>query len=126
MKASIATFTKALRGVFADRGARSTMVVAILIYSVLYPQPYTGEVIRDVPLVAVDHDGSIASHDLLRRIGNTDGARIAAVVTDLPAAREMFFDRQAHGIVLIPSRFEETLLSGRPHQSQPLGMRAIR
>lgn len=114
MRAFISAFLSALGGVFADKGARSTMVAAILIYSVLYPQPYTGEVIRDVPLVAVDQDQSVASRDLLRRIGNTDGARIAAVVSDLPAARDLFFARKAHGILLIPPRFEEDLLSGRP------------
>ena len=89
------------------------MVVAIVIYCVLYPQPYLGEVVREVPVVAVDQDGSTASRELLRRIASSDSAEIVSVVAYLPAARRIFYARQAYGIVVVPPRFEENLLSGQ-------------
>lgn len=114
MKGFFRAVADSLRGVFADPRAKSTMVVALLLYGFLYPQPYVGEVVRDVPIAVVDQDGSGLSREFLRRVEANESTSIAAVVPDLPAAQDMFFSRRAYGILLIPAGFEETLLDGRP------------
>ncbi|ABS17393.1 MULTISPECIES: ABC transporter permease [Hyphomicrobiales] len=113
MRSLFAGILAALRQVAADPGAKSTMIAAIVIYCVLYPQPYLGEVVREVPVVAVDQDGSTASRELLRRVASSDSAEIVSIVADLPAAKQLFYARQAYGIVVVPPRFEEDLLSDR-------------
>nr|WP_319248126.1 ABC transporter permease [uncultured Celeribacter sp.] len=112
------TFLKAvlnaLRDVLADPGARSTMVAAIFIYSLLYPQPYVGELVRDVPVVAIDQDNSTASRAFLRNLDASDRVEIVQSVATMEAARAVFYQRDAYGIVLIPQDFEQDLLSNRP------------
>jgi ABC-2 type transport system permease protein len=102
----------ALQQLFADAAARSVMVVSIVIYALLYPQPYTAEVVRDVPVAVVDQDGSTTSRALIRRIDAAESARVAATVADLPAAQALFFARKVSGVVIVPPDFERDLLNG--------------
>lgn len=103
-----------LRGLLGDSSARMTMIAGILIYSVLYPQPFVGEVVRDVPIVAIDQDNSTSSRAFLRQIDATDLVAIVSAVPDMDAARDAFFRREVYGIVIIPAGFEKDLLAGRP------------
>lgn len=104
----------ALRGLLGDSSARATMIAGILIYSVLYPQPYVGEVVRDLPIVIIDQDNSTASRSLLRKIDVSDQVKIVSSATSISEAREAFFRRDVYGIVLIPTEFELKLLAGKP------------
>lgn len=108
-----AAFLDAIRRLFADKGARMTMVVSILIYACLYPQPYTGEIVRDVPIAVIDQDQSTASRELRRRVDNSDQVAVVAQVDGLPAAQEMFNARDVYGVLVIPPDFERDLLHGR-------------
>lgn len=103
----------ALKDLFANKSARMTMVVSILIYACMYPQPYVGEIVRDVPMAIIDQDGSTASRELTRRLDATDGIKLTAVTSTLPEAERLFYERKVHGIVLIPTNFERDLLRGR-------------
>ncbi|OKL45825.1 ABC transporter permease [Pseudovibrio exalbescens] len=104
----LATF----QGIARNRAALSTMVAALLIYSVFYPQPYRGEVVREVPMAVVDQDQSTMSRDFIRRVDVTDSAHVAYRVPDMLAAQDLFFERKIDGIVVIPPDFEQNLLSG--------------
>jgi len=104
----------ALLAVLRDASARSTMIAGILIYSVLYPQPYVGEVVRDVPVIAIDQDNSTASRSFLRQTDASEKVAITASAPDIGAARDAFFRRDVWGIVIIPAGFEGNLLAGRP------------
>ncbi len=110
----LAAMADALTRLFADKGARMTMIVSILIYACLYPQPYAGEVVRDIPIAVIDQDGSTASRAFLRRLDSSDSVAIAAVVDAMPQAERMYFARDVFGIVLIPDNFERDLLAGDP------------
>ncbi len=103
-----------LRSLLGDSSARMTMIAGILIYSVLYPQPFVGEVVRDVPVVAIDQDNSTESRSFLRQIDATDQVAIVSAVPNMDAARDAFFRRDVYGIVIIPAGFEADLLAGRP------------
>ncbi|MFC3612727.1 ABC transporter permease [Lutimaribacter marinistellae] len=104
---------RALKALLADPGARATMLVSIVIYSMLYPQPYRTEVVRDMPIAVIDQDGSGASRTLFRRIDNADTVAILASVNSLAEAEEMFFRREVFGVVIVPPFFERDLLDGR-------------
>lgn len=106
-------FRCAFAAIFKDRAAFSVMVLAIIIYGLLYPQPYLGEVVREVPVVAVDQDNSATSREFLRRIGAYDTVQIVGSVPDMVAARRSLQERQAFAIVVVPKLFERVLLAGR-------------
>lgn len=103
-----------LRNLFADSSARMTMIAGILVYSALYPQPFVGEVLRDVPIAVIDQDNSTESRKLLRHIDANDQVAIMAAVPNMEAARDAFFKRDVYGIVIIPAGFERNLLTGAP------------
>lgn len=104
----------ALRNLLGDTSARMTMIAGILIYSALYPQPFVGEVLRDVPVTIIDQDNSTASRSFLRQIDASDQVDIVSAVPNMDAARDAFFRRDVYGIVIIPAGFERNLLAGRP------------
>ncbi|GGO80309.1 hypothetical protein GCM10011348_16660 [Marinobacterium nitratireducens] len=104
----------ALGRLFSDPASRATMVMSIIIYAIIYPQPYSAEVIRDVPVAVVDQDGSNASRELIRRIDAAEGARVLATVDGLPQAESLFYARRITGLVIVPANFERDLLNGDP------------
>ncbi|MGO9173515.1 MAG: ABC transporter permease [Rhodomicrobium sp.] len=106
-------FRTEFRRIWRDPGAASTMVLAVLIYAVFYPQPYLNEAVRRVPVIVVDQDASATSRELIRRIDATDGAAVAASATDMQAARDAFFARKVSAIVVVPVDFERDLMAGR-------------
>ncbi len=110
----LSAMADAIARLFADKGARMTMIVSILIYACLYPQPYVGEVVRDVPIAVVDHDGSVSSRSLRRQMDNSDSVAVIAQANDMPEAERLFLERDVYGVVLIPPGFERDLLDGRP------------
>lgn len=103
-----------IRTLLADDSAKSTMIVGILIYSVLYPQPYVGEVLRDVPVVVIDQDNSTASRTLVREIDVTDLVDVTMSAPDMKTARDAFYRRDVYGIVVIPAGFEADILASHP------------
>ncbi len=103
----------AVLAIWADKGARSTMLGATLFFSVFFPQPYLNEVVRDMPVAVVDQDGSTLSRELIRRIDAADAVAVARYAPDLPSARALFLTREVHGIVVVPPKFERDVLAGR-------------
>lgn len=103
----------AIMAIWRDRGARSVMLLATLFFSVFFPQPYLHEVVRDMPVVVIDQDGSTLSRELIRRIDAADSVAVTRYASDMTAAREMFLRREVYGIVMVPPRFERDLLAGR-------------
>ena len=45
-----------MRRILNDRGVFGLIVLAPVIYGVLYPQPYLGQLLRDIPIAVVDQD----------------------------------------------------------------------
>ncbi|SHJ79143.1 ABC-2 type transport system permease protein [Aureimonas altamirensis DSM 21988] len=113
MRTWLAEFRDAFAAIFTDRAAFSVMVLAIVVYGLLYPQPYLGEVVREAPVVVVDQDNSATSRELLRRIDAHDTVEIAGSVPDMVAARRALQERRAFAILVIPEFFERDLLAGR-------------
>ena len=64
----LTVFSNELRRIFTSRPAFGAMVVAIIIYAFLYPQPYLAELLHDVPIAVIDQDSTSSSRELIRRI----------------------------------------------------------
>jgi ABC-2 type transport system permease protein len=89
------------------------IILAAVVYSVFYPQPYLNEALRNVPIAVVDRDGTQSSRELARLVDATPDVAVARVLPDVAAAEREVYLRNVFGILLIPQYFERDLLHGR-------------
>jgi len=98
--------------VLRNPGTLLVFLGGLLVYSMMYPLPYTNQVIREVPVVPVDLDRSAMSRRLLRWADATEEVRLAAPAPDLAAARDRVMLEGAGGALVIPEGFERAVLRG--------------
>ena len=99
------------RMVFRDPGVLLILVGAIILYSFFYPIPYLPQVLKEVPVVPVDLDGSSLSRKLLRMV---DAGELVRLVEPAPGVAEAEARvRAAGGVIVIPVDFERMILLGQ-------------
>ena len=98
---------KELRKTVSDVGVLVFFIIVPLLYPLLYAYLYGGEVVREVPVVAVDDCRSTTSREFLRKSDATPDLKIVS------EARNVLHNHKAYGIIQIPSEFESTLADGR-------------
>ena len=103
-----------VRRVLADRGVMGLMVLAPFLYGALYPQPYVGQLLRDLPIVVVDHDRTEISRRLISTLDADAGLQVAVRADTLAEAQAALFGRRVFGIVEIPDGTTRDLLKGDP------------
>lgn len=106
-------FKAELRSMIRDEGVLIFFFLVPLAYPLLYSFIYTNEVLREVPIVVVDDNRTPTSRDYLRRIDATPDVRIIDYSSDMEAARARVRQRDAYGIVYIPSDFTKCLSEGK-------------
>ncbi|MBV8186028.1 MAG: ABC transporter permease, partial [Alphaproteobacteria bacterium] len=109
VRAFVAEYTGALR----DRGAFGLIVLAPLIYGVLYPQPYLGQLVRAIPIAVVDDDSTDLSRRLVQGLNVHEALRVAARPSTLAEAQTALQRREVFAIVDIPYGTERDVLAGR-------------
>lgn len=100
--------------ILADRGALMILVLGALGYAFFYPVPYLNQVVRSVPVVVVDPDGTALSRRLTRMVDATEAVRVDAVVTSAAEAERRVRRGEAHGVLAIPAGFQADVLRGEP------------
>jgi ABC-2 type transport system permease protein len=109
----IACFAGEYRQALAERGAFGLMVLAPIIYGAFYPQPYLGQVVRDIPIAVVDDDSSEVSRQLIQGLNAHEAVRVVARPSTLAEAQAMLARREVFGIVEIPAGTERDVMAGR-------------
>lgn len=107
-------FRNELTRMLTLRPAFAVLILATCLYAAFYPQPYVNEALRDLPIAIVDHDGTLGSQELARRIDATPDVAITMALPDLATAQHEVYARHISGILFIPQYFERDLLHGRP------------
>jgi ABC-2 type transport system permease protein len=93
-----------------DPGALLILVVAVLAYGAIYPVPYSSQVVRDVPILVVDEDGSGLSRLLARMADAHPSTQVTgSVESEAAAEREIAAGRAAAALV-IPRGFERDVM----------------
>ncbi len=105
-------FTAEYGRVLRDRGAFALIVMAPIIYGVFYPQPYLGQLVRDVPIAVVDDDGSELSRTIIQTLDADEAIKVAARPTTLAEAQAALARREVFGILSIPAGTEREVLKG--------------
>jgi ABC-2 type transport system permease protein len=88
--------------VFQDRGVLIFILFVPICYPLLYSYVYTNEVVREVPIVAVDNSNSSLSRQLLRNIDSSPDVKIIHWCGDMEEARSLVRKSRAYGIIRIP------------------------
>jgi ABC-2 type transport system permease protein len=114
MSAIFGVFRNEFSRIFTLRPAFATLILATCLYAAFYPQPYVNEALRDLPIAIVDHDGTLGSQELARRVDATSDVAITMALPDLATAQHEVYARNISGILFIPQYFERDLLHGRP------------
>ena len=109
VRAFAAEYGRALR----DRGALGLLVLAPIIYGVLYPQPYLGQLVRAIPIAVVDEDSTEISRRLVQSLNAHEATRVAARFNTLAEAHAALQRREVFAILDIPAGTEREVLAGR-------------
>lgn len=106
------SFIDELKTIFKDKGAILIFFLAVFAYPLVYAIAYKNNVVRDIPVTVVDLDNSASSRQMIRMLGATKEVSVAQEVGSLHEARQLFWDGNSKGIILIPEGFEKELLRG--------------
>ena len=107
-----AVWRKEVRRVVHDQGALIFFILVPLFYPLLYAFIYTGEVVREVPVVVVDDGETAMSREFVRRVDATPDVRVVARTGNMGEAREMLRRAEVYGIIRIPEDFSREVSRG--------------
>lgn len=99
--------------IFTDRVIMLTVIGGVVLYSFLYPLPYSRQVPRDQHIGVVDHDNSSVSRQLIRWFDATPEVDVVATLGSIDDAETMVNQRKLTGFVVITENFRRDLLLGR-------------
>ncbi|MDE6272551.1 MAG: ABC transporter permease [Muribaculaceae bacterium] len=92
-----------------DMGVLIFLLLLPFAYPIVYSLIYNPELVRDVPIVVVDHDRTPMSRELVRRLDATEGIRSIGYATDLADGRRAMNEHKVYGILEIPEGFDRKI-----------------
>jgi ABC-2 type transport system permease protein len=101
-----------MRRVLNDRGVFGFIVLAPVVYGILYPQPYLGEILRGVPVAVADQDHTELSRSLVQTLNADEAVTVAVSADTLAQAQEALARREVFAILGIPEGTEREVLKG--------------
>lgn len=105
-------FVDELKTIFKDSGAMLILFFAVLAYPLVYSIAYKNNVVRDIPVTVVDLDHTSSSRQMVKMLDATKELQMAQEVGSLHEAKQLFWDGNSKGIIMIPEGFEKDLLKG--------------
>lgn len=101
------------RTTLRDQGVLIFFVLVPLVYPLIYSFIYTNETVREVPAVVVDDSRTALSREYLRKVDASPDVHIVARCADMEEAKRMLMERDAYGIIYIPSHFSDDIARGK-------------
>ncbi len=101
-----------LKTIVKDKGAMLIFILAVCAYPLVYSIAYMNNVVRDIPITVVDLDHTSSSRQMVKMISATKEISVSQEVGSLHEARQMFWDGDSKGVIMIPEWFEKDLLKG--------------
>ncbi|HKM63867.1 MAG TPA: ABC transporter permease, partial [Acidisphaera sp.] len=108
----VGAFAAEWRRVLSDRGVLSLFIVGPFFYSVFYPQPYLGQIVRNIPIAVVDHDNTELGRGLIQALQAHGNISVALRASTYREAEDAILSRRAFAILGIPHDTEKNLLKG--------------
>ena len=114
MRSALTACVAEWRRIAADPGAMLILVGALVVYALFYPQPYLPEVLKEVPTIIVDHDGTPLSRQLARMADASELVQVVERTPELAKAADTVRRGAAGAVLEIPRGFERDVLRGEP------------
>jgi ABC-2 type transport system permease protein len=102
-----------LTAIFTNPSLLFTVFGGVLIYSFLYPLPYSQQLPREQAIAVVNLDNSQMSRELERMVDATPQVHIAKHVYSIEEAKSLLIKGDVHGLMVIPSNFYRDVLLGK-------------
>jgi len=112
LELTLLAFVDELKTIGKDNGALLIFFLAVIAYPVIYSIAYKNNVVRDIPVTVVDLDKTSGSQQFVKMLGATKELVVTQEVGSLHEARQLFWDGNSKGVILIPEGFEKELLRG--------------
>lgn len=98
--------------ILGDKSVLGLIVFAPILYGLLYPQPYLGQVLRSIPVAVVDQDRTELSRDLVQALNADEALEVAFRPDTLADAQAALDRRDVFAILAIPKDTERQVLRG--------------
>ncbi|WP_321779590.1 ABC transporter permease [Sulfurimonas sp.] len=95
--------------IFSDIAIVLTIIGGVILYSFLYPQPYTSQSVSGLPLSVVDLDKSDVSRDIIFKLDATPQISVKRVDLSERDAKDALLRADVKAIVIIPNNFKKDL-----------------
>ena len=105
-------FVAEWRRALSDSGVFGLFVLAPVLYAVFYPQPYLGQIVRNIPIAVVDQDGSELGRALTEALEAHGNISVALRASSYREAEDAVLGRRAFAILGIPPDTEKNVLKG--------------
>ena len=102
-----------LKSVYTNSALLLTVFGGVVMYSFLYPLPYSQQLPREQSIVVINLDNTSTSRKLERMVDATPQVQITEHAYSLEDAKALFNQGKVHGILLIPRHFSRDLLLGK-------------
>jgi ABC-2 type transport system permease protein len=100
------------RRALGDHGVFGLFVLAPVLYAAFYPQPYLGQIVRNIPIAVVDQDNSELGRGLIQALEAHGNISVALRASSYREAEDAIFARRAFAMVGIPPETEKNVLKG--------------
>ena len=101
-----------LKSVMNNKSALGMFLIAPVIYGVLYPQPYLGQVLKRIPIAVVDQDRTELSRDIVEALNADEALSVDVRASTLAEAQKALDERKVFGIIGVPPDTEKEILKG--------------
>ncbi|MGF1869362.1 ABC transporter permease [Photobacterium indicum] len=102
-----------LTAIFTNPSLLFTVFGGVLIYSFLYPLPYSQQLPREQTIAVVNLDNSQMSRELERMVDATPQVNITKHVYSIEEAKSLLIKSDVHGLMVIPTNFYRDVLLGK-------------
>lgn len=112
IRAMFYIFIDEVKNIFKDRGVVILVILAVLVYPLLYCSLYINETLVDVPVAVVDASHTPKSAEFSRHLDATRDVQVSEKLATMQEAEQAFKQGKVHGIIYIPADFDKKLNKG--------------
>ena len=105
-------FVSEVKTVFNDVAIVLTIIGGVILYSFLYPQPYSSQSVSSLKVSVVDLDKSDISKEIMFKLNATPQISIARVDMSQKDAQDALVAKDVKAIIVIPKNFKRDLALG--------------
>jgi ABC-2 type transport system permease protein len=103
---------KELGRVLGDTNVLLVLVLAPLLYSLIFGLTYLNGKVYDLPIAVVDYDGSELSRTIIRSLESNESLTVHVILNDDSRLRDLMVREECWGAVVIPPDMERTIKRG--------------